>query len=164
MIFERCRESVGDKAGQQRSEDGAGLWERSGHRPTMAPLKAWSPYGHAAHFTSGIGLNVEGKSLLNSWTFSEIPIYFSLPSWHVIAWDSKNYEKRGTWVAQLVNCMTLDFSSGHYLRVVGSSSTSGSSLSAESACDSLSFFPLPCSCFSPPTPAFFFSLNKQIGP
>ena len=33
---------------------------------------------------------------------------------------------RGAWVAQLVECPTPDFGSGHDLRVMGSSSTSGS--------------------------------------
>ena len=34
----------------------------------------------------------------------------------------------GAWVAQLVECLTLDFGPGHDLRVVGSSPRSGSVL------------------------------------
>ena len=40
---------------------------------------------------------------------------------------------RGAWVAQLVKCLTLDFNSGHDLRILGSSPTSGSLLSGEFA-------------------------------
>ena len=40
---------------------------------------------------------------------------------------------RGTWVVQLVECPTLDFGSGHDLRVMRLSSTLGSMLSGESA-------------------------------
>ena len=39
----------------------------------------------------------------------------------------------GTWVAQSVGCQTLDFSSGHNLRVVRSSPKMGSVLSGESS-------------------------------
>ena len=39
----------------------------------------------------------------------------------------------GIWVAQLVTLLTLDFGSGHNLRVLGLSSVSGSVLSGESA-------------------------------
>ena len=42
-------------------------------------------------------------------------------------------ESWGIWAAQLVKCLTLDFSSGHDLRVVKSSPASGSVLSGESA-------------------------------
>ena len=55
----------------------------------------------------------------------------------------------GAWVAQWVECPTLDFGSGHYPWVLGSSPTSGSVLSVEPAWHSLSFspsVPLPCSC------------------
>ena len=45
---------------------------------------------------------------------------------------------RGTWVAQSVEYPTLDFGSGHDLRVVGLSPTSVSALSMEIAWDSLS--------------------------
>ena len=37
---------------------------------------------------------------------------------------------RGAWVAQSVECLTLDFSSGHDPRAVGSSPASGSVLKA----------------------------------
>ena len=40
---------------------------------------------------------------------------------------------RGTWVAQLVKCPTLDFSSVHDLNVLGLSPASGSPLSMEPA-------------------------------
>ena len=42
-------------------------------------------------------------------------------------------QRRGTWVAQAVKHLTLDFSSGHDPHVVGSSPTSGSVLSMEPA-------------------------------
>ena len=45
---------------------------------------------------------------------------------------------RGVWVAQSGEYPTLDFSSGHALRVTGSSPMLGSALSVESAGDSLS--------------------------
>ena len=45
----------------------------------------------------------------------------------------KNSRTEGAWVAQSVECLTLDFSSGHDLRVVGSSPASGSVLSTEPA-------------------------------
>ena len=43
------------------------------------------------------------------------------------------YLNQGRWVAQLVKCLTLDFSSGHDPSVVGSSPMSGSTLSVEPA-------------------------------
>ena len=42
----------------------------------------------------------------------------------------------GAWVAQLVECLTLGFSSGQDLRVLGSSLALVSVLSRESACPS----------------------------
>ena len=47
-------------------------------------------------------------------------ILYKTPSW-------------GAWVAQLVDRATLDFGSGHDFRIVGSSSSLGSELSAKSA-------------------------------
>ena len=52
----------------------------------------------------------------------------------------------GTWVAQLVKCLTLDLSSGHDPRVVRLSPVFGSVLGMELASDS--FSPSPA---SPPT-------------
>ena len=49
---------------------------------------------------------------------------------------------RGTWMAQSLEHPTLDFDSGHFPRVMGSSPGLGSALSVESAYDSL---PLPLS-------------------
>ena len=48
---------------------------------------------------------------------------------------------QGAWVAQLVKCPTLDFSSGLDLRVLESSPESGSGLSVESVCPFLSVPP-----------------------
>ena len=49
-------------------------------------------------------------------------------------------------MAQLVECPTLDFGSGHDPRVMGSGSESGSEYGVELAWDSLSLsFPLPFS-------------------
>lgn len=45
----------------------------------------------------------------------------------------QKYQLRGTWVAQFVKHLTLNFGSGHDLRVVRSSPASGSMLSEESA-------------------------------
>ena len=53
--------------------------------------------------------------------------------------ESKN-KNRGTWVAQSIKHPTLDFSSGHDLTVVRLSPTLSSTLSMESAWDSLSLF------------------------
>ena len=65
-----------------------------------------------------------------------------------LLFDEKE-EMLGTWVAQLVKCPTLDFSSGHDLWIMGLTPMSGSTLSEESAWDSLSLSPIPCSftCF-----------------
>ena len=57
--------------------------------------------------------------------------------WQSYSSIPKNLDKKwahwGTWVAQSVKCPTLNFSSGHDLRVVRWSPTSGSMLSTESA-------------------------------
>ena len=45
---------------------------------------------------------------------------------------------QGAWVAQSVECLTLDFGSGHDPRVLGSSPVSGSLLGAEPTWDSSS--------------------------
>ena len=45
----------------------------------------------------------------------------------------KNSDKQGAWAAQLVERLTLGFSSGCDLRVVRSSPASGSTLSTKSA-------------------------------
>jgi len=59
-------------------------------------------------------------------------------------------------VAELVKHVTLDFGSGHDLRAVRLSPMSGSELSMESACESLSPSPL-----APPTPINQ-SINQSI--
>ena len=59
-------------------------------------------------------------------------------------------------MAQSVGCWTLDFSSGHDPRALGSSPPSGSMLSVETALDCLS---LPLPLFS--TPALSLSLSKR---
>ena len=55
-------------------------------------------------------------------------------------------------MAQLVECLTLDFSSGHVLKVLGLSLVLGSKLSAESVCPFLS---------APPPAHALFKINKQ---
>jgi len=70
--------------------------------------------------------------------------------------ELKRAEPRGAWVAQLVKCPTLDFSSGHDLRVVGSSPTSDSALGVELDWDSFSPLPLPL-----PTYALFLFKKKK---
>ena len=47
--------------------------------------------------------------------------------------DSARIVFRAAWVVQSVKCLTLDFGSGHDLRVVRWSPASGSMLSGESA-------------------------------
>ena len=83
---------------------------------------------------------------------SEIDLF---PSSALFCQDFMNFKEKGlfrsgipllwgTWMAQLVEHLTLRFCSGHDLKVVRSSTTSGSMLSAEPARDSLSpFWPLP---------------------
>ena len=44
-----------------------------------------------------------------------------------------NNAVRGAWGAQSIKCLTLDFCSGHDLRVMRSSPTSGSTMSVEPA-------------------------------
>ena len=60
---------------------------------------------------------------------------------------------RGTWVAQSVECLTLDCGSGHDPRVVGSSPTLGSTLSVEPSPHTLSLSPSP-------SPSATLPLNK----
>lgn len=62
------------------------------------------------------------------------------------------WEKRGTRVAQIIKCWTLDFSSGHDFNVLGSSPESDFPLSEE-----LNLSPSPSSL--PPAHALFLSLN-----
>ena len=45
----------------------------------------------------------------------------------------RNTDSWGTWVAQGVDCPTLDFGSGHDLKVMGSSPASGSALNRKHA-------------------------------
>ena len=53
----------------------------------------------------------------------------------------------GAWGAQVAKRLTLDLSSGHDFRAVGSSPVSGPALIVGSACDSLSLSLCPsCSC------------------
>jgi len=61
----------------------------------------------------------------------EDQIRLSLYFCHTAA--SKMVAARGAWVVQLVNHLTLDFGSGHGLRVVGLSPVSGSVLGVGSA-------------------------------
>ena len=58
----------------------------------------------------------------------------------------------GSWVAQSIECLSIDFGSGHDPRVVESSTTSGSVLSAESG-GCLSF------CLSPGMPGWLSGLS-----
>ena len=78
-------------------------------------------------------------------------------------WDSYicNYECsfEGAWVAESVKCPTLDFGSGHDLKVVRSSPKLGSALMARSLRGILSLpfsLTLPCFC----APVLFLSQNK----
>ena len=59
---------------------------------------------------------------------------------------------QGAWVAQSVECLILDFGSGHDPRIVGSSPDLGSVLSMEPTWDSL--------FLSAPLPAHTCSLSK----
>ena len=59
-------------------------------------------------------------------------------------------------MAQLVRHPALDFSSGHDLRVVRLNLTSGSTLSRESACDSLSLSPSATSKINRQISLFYF--------
>jgi len=70
---------------------------------------------------------------------------FSLtsPPRYLIFFKRKIFE--GRWVAQSFKHPTLDFSPGPDLRVMRSSPELGSALSGESAWDSLSLCPSPCS-------------------
>ena len=68
-------------------------------------------------------------------------------------------EMRGTWVVQLAKHLTLDFGSGHDLRVMRSSPKSGSTFSMESAWDSLSLSLSLSLCPSPYSHILSFFLN-----
>ena len=76
-----------------------------------------------------------------------------------VKWLFKNETSRGAWVAQSVELLTLDFSSGYDPRVMGSSSTSGSTLTVEPAFKILSL----SLCPSPLLPHFLSKIksNKQ---
>ena len=76
----------------------------------------------------------------------------------VVAQSYTKNKLSGTWVAQLVECLTLDFSLGHGLRVMELSPILGSLLSEESACASPS---APPPALSPPlSPSFNHSLSQ----
>ena len=66
----------------------------------------------------------------------------------------------GAWVAHSVECPTLDFGSGHGLRVIGSSPVLGSAFDMEPAWDSLSpSFPLPLPLLWSHSCSLFLSLS-----
>ena len=70
------------------------------------------------------GMNcVDGLELLAS-------LYPPSLKWAVIKQTNK---VSSTWVVQSIDCLTLHFSSGHDLRIIGSSPVSGSALMGESA-------------------------------
>ena len=56
---------------------------------------------------------------------------------HIYGSGMRVHRKWGTWVAQPIKHMTLDFDSGHSLRVMRLNPTMGSTLSKESIWDSL---------------------------
>ena len=56
----------------------------------------------------------------------------SFCDYHTVKNTYINVHRRDAWVAQTLKCLTLDFSSGHDLRGVGSSPLLGSVLSKES--------------------------------
>ena len=69
-------------------------------------------------------------------------------SWYIPAENIIIKGARGSWVAQSIKHLTLDFSSGHGLRVLGLSLGSGSTLHGEPAWDSCS--PSPSGSPLPP--------------
>ena len=71
----------------------------------------------------------------------------------------KRENPQGPWVAQLVESPTFDLGSGHDLRVVVLSPTSGSALGMESAWDS--FSPSPSFAASHPPPPRALSLSQK---
>ena len=77
-----------------------------------------------------------------SWTQDAGKVGNRIKSWLKKIWH------RAAWVAQSPKHLILDFGSGHDLRVVRSSLTSGSMLGVESALDSLS--PSPSIPLPPP--------------
>ena len=68
------------------------------------------------------------------------------------------YMLKGAWVAQSVECLTLEFSSGHDPGVIGLSTMLGCMLSVKPAWDSLS---PSLSAFPPLTHVLSLSLNKK---
>lgn len=77
---------------------------------------------------------------------SYLPLYLLCISYGLLKW-----KLRSAWVAQLVKHPTLDFGSGHDLRVLRLSPVSGSALNGEPGWDSLSPYAPPC----------FLSLKKK---
>ena len=76
----------------------------------------------------------------------------------------KSLRLRGSWIAQSVEPLTLNFSSGHNLRVVRLSPLLGSTLSGDSAWDSLSLplpLPRPALSASAHTHTLSLSLKKK---
>ena len=88
-----------------------------------------------------------------------------------MSWEGVNYfytfnlriiiDGRVAWVAQLVECLTLDCSSGRDPRVMGSSPTSGSTLSVKPAEDSLSLS-VSLSLSLPPSLSLSLSLSPSL--
>ena len=77
---------------------------------------------------------------MNEWVtgpFSKLRLEVDLHTSDAVDAERTKTESRGAWVARSVERLTLDFSSGHDPRVVGSSPALGSALSAEPAKDSL---------------------------
>ena len=67
----------------------------------------------------------------------------------------------GIWLAHLVKCLTLDFGSGHDLRVLGSSPVSGSLLGVEPASNSLSLSLYPFLALRMCSPSVSLSLKEK---
>jgi len=80
-------------------------------------------------------LTLDGEGLLKICTPGTSLLY---PTLHPAKIPQLKKNGRDTWVALSVKHQTLDFSSGHDLRVLGSSPASGSMLSGESVWDFLS--------------------------
>ena len=67
-------------------------------------------------------------------------------SWPCLISFLKMFKRRGAGVAESVKCLTVDFDSGHDLRVLRSSPMSGALLSEESASPSPSAHSAVCVC------------------
>ena len=107
--------------------------EPPGGEGFLRELPAWSTWGPLRRRLATSRLEAQplrgwGAGTLSCFLFNVVTREKGLN--HRRECIAKNLEGRGAWVAQLVQCLALDFSSGHDPRVMRLSPTLGSVLTA----------------------------------